>query len=110
LDKADERYTSGVDSTLRDGVSKGNYIPEGRVKRGLFRTSRGLLNADVNAVRNYLKKLGKFDLITGLAKPVRLRVFNRLSKSSSAIPLYWGMGRSRGGVNLPVVVRHPLRV
>ena len=104
----DERYTSGVDSTLVCGVSKENYTPERRVKRGLFRTSLGLLNADVNAVRNYLKKLGRFDLTTALGRPVRLRVFYKLKKSSSAIPLYRGIGRSRGGVNPPVVVRHPL--
>jgi len=44
------------------GVRKENYTPEERVKRGLFITSQGLLNADVNAVRNYLKKPGRFDL------------------------------------------------
>ncbi|ADC88986.1 transposase, IS605 OrfB family [Thermocrinis albus DSM 14484] len=110
VDYIDESYTSGVDSTLFCGVSKENYTPEGRIKRGLFRTSLGLLNADVNAVRNYLKKLGKFDLETALGRPVRLRVFYKLKGSSSAIPLYCGMGRSRGGVNPPVVVRNALSV
>lgn len=107
VDFVDEKYTSGVDSTLECGVYKENYTPELRIKRGLFKTSRGYLNADVNAIRNMLKKLGKFDLETGLGNPLRLRVFYRLRESSSAIPLYGGIGRSRGGVNPPVVVRHP---
>ncbi len=102
VDYIDESYTSGVDSTLMCGVSKENYTPEGRIKRGLFRASLRLLNADVNAVRNYLKKLGKFDLETALAKPVRVRIFKSISVSS----LYAQIGgRSRGGVNPPVVVR-----
>jgi len=103
-----EAYTSGVDSSQRGAVSKEVYTPEGRIKRGLFRTKfLGVLNADVNACRNLLKKLGKFDLISGILKPIRLRVFFKLRKSSSTIPLYGGIGRSRGGVNPPVVVRHP---
>jgi len=104
-----EAYTSGVDSSVNGAVSKETYTPEARIKRGLFRTKfLGLLNADVNACRNFLKKLGKFDLISGILKPLRLRVFFKLKGSSSAIPLYGGIGRSRGSVNLPVVVRHPV--
>ncbi|WP_457600152.1 RNA-guided endonuclease InsQ/TnpB family protein [Hydrogenivirga sp.] len=98
----DERYTSGVDSTLECAVCKENHTPENRIKRGLYKTSRGYLNADVNAVRNYLKKLGKLDLETGFAKPVRVRIFKGISVSS----LYGQIGgRSRGGVNPPVAVR-----
>ena len=42
-------------------------------------------------------------------KPIRLRVFFKFKRSSSTIPLYRGIGRSRiGGVNPPVVVRHPI--
>ncbi len=104
-----EAYTSGVDSSINGAVSKETYTPEARLKRGLFKTKfLGLLNADVNACRNFLKKLGKFDLISGILKPLRLRVFFKLKGSSSAIPLYGGIGRSRGGVNPSVVVRHPL--
>ena len=104
-----ETYTSGVDSSVNGAVSKETYTPKARIKRGLFRTKfLGLLNADVNACRNFLKKLGKFDLISGILKPLGLRVFFKLKKSSSAIPLYGGIGRSRGGVNPPVVVRHCL--
>ena len=105
-----EAYTSGVDSTFSCGVSKENYTPEARIERGLFKSSLGLLNADVNAVRNMLKRVGRFDLTTAMGKPVRLRVFCKLSKSSSAIPLYQGVGRSRGGVNPPVVVRDAMSV
>jgi len=104
-----EAYTSGVDSSIDGAVSKETYTPEARIKRGLFKTKfLGLLNADVNACRNFLKKLGKFDLISGVLRPIRLRVFFKLKESSSAIPLYGGIGRSRGGVNPPVVVRHCL--
>jgi len=43
---------------------------------------------------------------SGILRPIRLRIFFKLKRSSSAIPLYGGIGRSRGGVNPPVVVRH----
>ena len=105
-----EAYTSGVDSTLSCGVNKENYTPEARIERGLFKSSLGHLNADVNAARNMLKRVGKFDLTSAMGMPVRLRVFCKLSKSSSAIPLHKGIGRSRGGVNPPVVVRDAISV
>ena len=104
-----EVYTSGVDSSIDGAVSKETYTPEARIRRGLFKTKiLGLLNADVNACRNFLKKLGKYDLISGILKPKRLRIFFKVRGSSSAIPLYGGIGRSMGGVNPPVVVRHPI--
>jgi len=85
-----EAYTSGVDSSVGGAVSKETYTPEARIKRGLFKTKFfGFLNADVNACRNFLKKLGKFDLISGILKPLRLRVFFKLKGSSSAIPPIW---------------------
>jgi len=56
-----EAYTSGVDSSVGGAVSKETYTPEARIKRGLFKTKfLGLLNADANACRNFLKKLGKY--------------------------------------------------
>ena len=74
-----ELFTSGVDSSVDGTVSKENYMPEARIKRGLFKSKLlGLLNADVNACRNFLKRLGKFDLISGVSRPVRLRVFHKL--------------------------------
>ncbi|WP_338033540.1 zinc ribbon domain-containing protein [Hydrogenobacter hydrogenophilus] len=98
-----EFYTSGVDSSVYGTVCKEAYTPEARVKvkRGLYRTKLlGFLNADINVCRNFLKKLGKFDLISGVGKPIKLRIFHKL-KSGSAIPLYSGIGRSRDSVNLP---------
>ncbi len=84
-----EAYTSGVDSFLEGAVSKETYTPEARIKRGLFKTKLlGLLNADINACRNFLKKLGKFDQISGILKPLRLRMFFKLKGSSSTISLY----------------------
>ncbi|WP_338033535.1 transposase [Hydrogenobacter hydrogenophilus] len=105
-----EHFTSGVDSSIDGTVCKEAYTPEARVKRGLYKTKLlGYLNADINACRNFLKKLGKFDLISGVGKPVRLRVFYKL-KGSSAILLYGRIGRSRGSVNLPVVIRDTISV
>jgi putative transposase len=104
-----EFYTSGVDSSIDGTVCKENYTPEARIERGLYKTKLlGFLNADINACRNFLKKLGKFDLISGIGKPLRLRIFYKL-KSSSAILPYGRIGRSRGSVNLPVVIRDTIK-
>jgi putative transposase len=64
----DERYSSGVDSTggavpktktktktkTRKGIRKKikEYSPERRISRGLYKSSCGILNADINAARN----------------------------------------------------------
>jgi putative transposase len=56
----DERYSSGVDSTgsavtktkTRKGMIKKEYTPERRISRGLYKSSCGILNADINAARN----------------------------------------------------------
>jgi len=58
----DERYSSGVDSTgcavpktkTRKGIRKKikEYTPERRISRGLFKSSCGIVNADINAARN----------------------------------------------------------
>ncbi len=94
VDTISEDYSSRVDSLLNKAVAEESYTPELRVKRDLFKSVLGFINADVNACRSLLKKLSIFDRISGLAKPIRLRIFHRF-KSSSAIPLY-GMSRSRG--------------
>jgi putative transposase len=100
-----ELFTSGVDSSIDRNVSKETYTPKARVKRGLYKTEHlGYLNADINACRNFLKKLGKFDLTSGIEKPIRLRVFYELKGSSAILP-YGRIGRSRGSMNLPVVIR-----
>jgi putative transposase len=55
----DERYSSGVDSagctvstTKTRGIRKKEYTPERRISRGLYKSSWGILNADINAARN----------------------------------------------------------
>jgi hypothetical protein len=58
----DERYSSGVDSTgsavpktktnTRKDMIKKEYTPERRISRGLYKSSCGILNADINAARN----------------------------------------------------------
>jgi putative transposase len=62
----DERYSSGVDSTggavsktkttkTRKGIRKKikkEYTPERRISRGLYKSSCGIVNADINAARN----------------------------------------------------------
>jgi len=62
----DERYSSGVDSTggavsktktktkTRKGIREKikEYTPERRISRGLYKSSCGILNADINAARN----------------------------------------------------------
>jgi putative transposase len=58
----DERYSSGVDSAggtvpttktkTRKGMIKKEYTPERRISRGLYKSSCGILNADINAARN----------------------------------------------------------
>jgi putative transposase len=59
-----ERYSSGVDSTegavptktkTRRGIRKKikkEYTPERRISRGLYKSSLGIVNADINAARN----------------------------------------------------------
>jgi putative transposase len=59
----DERYSSGVDSAgctvskttktkTRKGMIKKEYTPERRISRGLYKSSCGIVNADINAARN----------------------------------------------------------
>jgi putative transposase len=60
----DERYSSGVDSAgcavpktktkTRKGMTKKikEYTPERRISRGLYKSSFGIVNADINAARN----------------------------------------------------------
>jgi putative transposase len=60
----DERYSSGVDSAgctvpktktkARKGMRKKikEYTPERRISRGLYKSSLGIVNADINAARN----------------------------------------------------------
>ena len=62
---------------------------------------KGLINADVNGARNILRKYKEswFDLVTGLKRVVRIRVY-KLGEVISESLLYAGIG-VKGGVNLP---------
>jgi IS605 OrfB family transposase len=68
----DERYSSGVDSTggavsktktkTRKGIRKKikkEYTPERMISRGLYKSSCGIVNADINAARNIGGIMGK---------------------------------------------------
>ncbi|ADY73497.1 transposase, IS605 OrfB family [Desulfurobacterium thermolithotrophum DSM 11699] len=103
----DESYTSVADSCDSEaGVTKGSKGNGRRVKRGLFLSSvKGLINADVNGARNILRKFKKrwFDLVTGLKKVVKIRIYE-LSKGISESLLYVGIG-VEGSVNLPGGIR-----
>ncbi|SNZ11175.1 transposase, IS605 OrfB family, central region, partial [Persephonella hydrogeniphila] len=109
----DESYTSGVDSLKNQTVSKKNYTPEARKFRGLFKSVKGFVNADVNGARNILKKFKKsfHDYITGLKRTVRIRVFGKLKQisdlsdqkgasSPKSIQVYGQIGVARCGDHL----------
>jgi putative transposase len=103
----DESYTSVTDSCDEEaGVTKKSKGNGRRVKRGLFYSPiKGLINADVNGARNILRKFKKrwFDLVTGLGKVVRVRIY-RMSEGISESLLFAGIGVC-GGVNPPRGIR-----
>jgi len=108
-----EEHTSGVDSVKHEYPSKDNYEPLRRIKRGLFKSVIGLINADVNAARNIIKKHlvngGRTDhsflrdTASGLKRVVRLRVFRRLRGSSKSVPVLEQIGVARSCVPLGAV-------
>ena len=53
-----------MDSLKKVAVNKGNYTPEARKHRGLFKSILGFINADVNGARKILKwfKITEIDL------------------------------------------------
>jgi putative transposase len=83
----DERYSSGVDSTegavptktkttkTRRGIGKKmkEYTPERRISRGLYKSSCGVVNADINAARNIGGIRGK----EGLREVERVYVYQK---------------------------------
>jgi putative transposase len=80
----DERYSSGVDSTgcavpktkttkTRRGMIKKEYTPERRISRGLYKSSCGIVNADINAARNIGGIRGK----EGLREVERVYVYQK---------------------------------
>ena len=99
-----ESYTSVADSCINAGIKTNSNGR--RIKRGLFLSPvKGYINADVNGARNILRKFKKnwFDLITGLKKIVKIRIY-KLSKGISNSLLYTGIGVA-GGVNPPWEIR-----
>ena len=103
----DESYTSVTDSCDEKArvtkTSKGNGR---RIKRGLFLSPiKRLINSDVNGARNILRKFKKnwFDLVTGLKKVVRIRIY-KISEGISEFLLYAGIG-VEGDVNSPKGIR-----
>ncbi|ERM90824.1 transposase, partial [Caldanaerobacter subterraneus subsp. yonseiensis KB-1] len=76
---AEESYTSGCSFLDGEEVSKENYDPSRRIKRGLFRSNKGILiNADVNSAYNIIKKVFPEAFAEGIEgvglHPVRLNV------------------------------------
>jgi len=76
----DERYSSGVDSagctvstTKTRGIRKREYTPERRISRGLFRSSCGIVNADINAARN----IGGIEGEEGLTEVERVYLYQK---------------------------------
>ncbi|RUM59076.1 MAG: transposase [Persephonella sp.] len=88
---------SGVDSLKDVAVSKENYTPEARKHRGLFKSVKGFINADVNGARNILKKFKKsfHDNITGLKQTIRIRVFGKVKSSPKSVRVYGQIGVAR---------------
>ena len=65
----------------------------------------GVINADVNGARNILRKFKKnwFELVTGLKKVVRIRIYKLFEGISESL-LFAGIG-VEGGVNPPEGIR-----
>jgi putative transposase len=75
----EESYTSGCSFLDGEEVSKENYDPSRRIKRGLFRSNKGILiNADVNSAYNIIRKVFPEAFAEGIEgvglHPVRLNV------------------------------------
>jgi putative transposase len=90
----DERYSSGVDSagctvskTKTRGIRKKikEYTPERRISRGLFKSSCGIVNADINAARNIGGIRGK----EGLTEVERVYLYQKRKSNK-------GMGEREG--------------
>jgi putative transposase len=77
--EVDEAYTSKCSSLDLELIQKHSHYMGTRIKRGLFRGSNYLLNADVNGALNILRKVVGNDFIRNLSDrgcwfhPVRIR-------------------------------------
>lgn len=56
LHQVEESYTSGTSFLDDEQPNKSNYDKNRRVQRGLFKSSNGLINADVNGALQIMKK------------------------------------------------------
>lgn len=56
LHQIDESYTSGTSFLDNENPSKTDYDKSRRIKRGLFKSSQGLINSDVNGALQIMKK------------------------------------------------------
>lgn len=56
LHRVEESYTSGTSFLDDEQPNKSNYDKNRRVQRGLFKSSKGLINADVNGALQIMKK------------------------------------------------------
>jgi putative transposase len=102
----DERYSSGVDSTggavpktktnTRKDMIKKEYTPERRISRGLFRSSCGILNADINAARN----IGGIRGDEGLREVERVYLYQK--RKSNKRKSNEGIGKGKDNKGSPV--------
>jgi putative transposase len=91
----DKRYSSGVDSAgctvpktktkTRKGMIKKEYTPERRISRGLYKSSCGIVNADINAARN----IGDIRGEEGLDEVERIYLYQKRRSNK-------GMGKREG--------------
>ena len=55
--EVEESYTSGTSFLDNELPTKENYNKSRRIKRGLFKSNKGLINADVNAACQIMRKV-----------------------------------------------------
>ncbi|WP_207180026.1 RNA-guided endonuclease InsQ/TnpB family protein [Anaerocellum diazotrophicum] len=75
----EESYTSGCSFLDGEEIKEINYNPRRRIKRGLFRSNKGILiNADVNSAYNIIRKVFPEAFAEGIEgvglHPIRLNV------------------------------------
>jgi putative transposase len=99
----DERYSSGVDSagctvstTKTRGIRKKEYTPERRISRGLYKSSCGIVNADINAARNIGGIRGK----EGLDEVERVYLYQK--RKSNKRKSNEGIGKGKDSEGSPV--------
>jgi hypothetical protein len=101
----DERYSSGVDSAgctvpktkteTRKGIREKikEYTPERRISRGLYKSSCGIVNADINAARNIGGIRGK----EGLREVERIYLYQKGKRNKRKSNEEIGKGKDSKG-------------